>query len=185
MRPRASSARARRGHRARARPRSRSPEARRRHPVDRLAVLAASKRPLAHAQHVHDGKHIVPGSGGYALDSAHDASAQGRSDRRRPGRRPALEAIGRTGLAEVAAVAASSRGRRERRPTATRCGAHGDWRALVEDPAIDVVHNCTPNHLHAEVARAVLAAGKHLITEKPLATESRRRPRSWPPPRAR
>ena len=33
------------------------------------------------------------------------------------------------------------------------------------------MHNCTPNHLHAEVARAVLAAGKHLITEKPLATD--------------
>jgi predicted dehydrogenase len=84
---------------------------------------------------------------------------------------PHIEAIGRTGLAEVAAVAASSaesaRRAADRRAVAE---AHGDWHALVEDPTIDVVHNCTPNHLHTDVARAVLAAGKHLITEKPLAT---------------
>jgi predicted dehydrogenase len=83
---------------------------------------------------------------------------------------PHLEAIGRTGLAEAVAVAARSE--ESARRAADRwaaADAYGDWRALVADPAIDVVHNCTPNHLHAEVARAVLAAGKHLITEKPLA----------------
>jgi predicted dehydrogenase len=82
-----------------------------------------------------------------------------------------VEAIGRTGLGEVAAVAASSA--ESARRVADRYAvteAHADWRALVEDPAIDVIHNCTPNRLHAEVARATLAAGKHLITEKPLAT---------------
>ncbi|WP_409329114.1 Gfo/Idh/MocA family protein [Trujillonella humicola] len=35
---------------------------------------------------------------------------------------------------------------------------------------IDVVHICTPNHLHAPMAQQVLAAGKHVICEKPLAT---------------
>jgi predicted dehydrogenase len=83
---------------------------------------------------------------------------------------PHLEAIGRTGLAEAVAVAASSEGSARR--AAERwavAGAYGDWHALVQDPAIDVVHNCTPNHLHAEVAHAVLRADKHLITEKPLA----------------
>ena len=70
------------------------------------------------------------------------------------------------------AVAASSEASAKR--AADRwavANTYGDWRALVEDPAIDVVHNCTPNHLHAEVAHAVLAAGKHLITEKPLAMD--------------
>src|SRR6516165_2092849 len=84
---------------------------------------------------------------------------------------PHIEAIGRTGMAEVAAVAASSE--ESARRAADRYAvptAQGNWRGLVEDPAIDVVHNCTPNHLHAEVASAALAAGKHLITEKPLAT---------------
>lgn len=84
---------------------------------------------------------------------------------------PHIEAIGRTGLAEVAAVAASSvQSARRAAERYAIAEAYGDWRALVNDPAIDVVHNCTPNHLHAEVAHAVLAAGKHLITEKPLAT---------------
>jgi predicted dehydrogenase len=85
---------------------------------------------------------------------------------------PHLEAIGRTGLAEAVAVAASSQ--ESARRAAERWavpGAYGDWHALVADPAIDVVHNCTPNLLHAEVAHAVLAAGKHLITEKPLAMD--------------
>jgi predicted dehydrogenase len=41
---------------------------------------------------------------------------------------------------------------------------------LLADDAIDVVHVCTPNALHADQARAALAAGKHVICEKPLAT---------------
>ncbi len=44
--------------------------------------------------------------------------------------------------------------------------------ALIESPDVDVVHICTPNHLHAPLARAAIAAGKHVICEKPLATSS-------------
>jgi predicted dehydrogenase len=47
----------------------------------------------------------------------------------------------------------------------------GDWRELIADPGIDVVDICTPNHLHAEMARAALAAGKHVYCEKPLALD--------------
>lgn len=42
--------------------------------------------------------------------------------------------------------------------------------ALLESPDVDVVHICTPNHLHASLARKAIAAGKHVICEKPLAT---------------
>jgi predicted dehydrogenase len=42
---------------------------------------------------------------------------------------------------------------------------------LVADPAIDIVLNLTPPAAHASVIRACLAAGKHVYTEKPLATE--------------
>lgn len=45
----------------------------------------------------------------------------------------------------------------------------GDWKALVEDPAIDVVDICAPNFLHKGMALAAIAAGKHVYTEKPLA----------------
>lgn len=40
----------------------------------------------------------------------------------------------------------------------------------VQDREVDVIHICTPNSLHAEVARAALEAGKHVVCEKPLAT---------------
>ena len=36
---------------------------------------------------------------------------------------------------------------------------------------VDVVHICTPNHLHQPLAEAALAAGKHVICEKPLALD--------------
>ncbi len=41
---------------------------------------------------------------------------------------------------------------------------------LLADDTIDVVHICTPNTTHAELAFAAIAAGKHVICEKPLAT---------------
>lgn len=40
---------------------------------------------------------------------------------------------------------------------------------MVSDPDIDVISVCLPNFLHVEVVRAALAAGKHVICEKPLA----------------
>jgi predicted dehydrogenase len=44
-----------------------------------------------------------------------------------------------------------------------------DWRALMARPDIDVVDICTPGDSHAEIALAALAAGKHVLCEKPLA----------------
>ncbi|MGA5186411.1 Gfo/Idh/MocA family protein [Streptomyces griseoincarnatus] len=47
--------------------------------------------------------------------------------------------------------------------------AETDWRALVERDDIDLVDICTPGDSHAEIALAALAAGKHVLCEKPLA----------------
>ncbi|MGC4971967.1 Gfo/Idh/MocA family protein [Streptomyces sp. DT199] len=44
-----------------------------------------------------------------------------------------------------------------------------DWRALVERDDIDLIDICTPGDSHAEIALAALAAGKHVLCEKPLA----------------
>jgi predicted dehydrogenase len=43
-----------------------------------------------------------------------------------------------------------------------------DWRALLDDPAIDVIDLCTPPSLHAEMVIACMQAGKHVICEKPF-----------------
>ncbi|MGC4982769.1 Gfo/Idh/MocA family protein [Streptomyces sp. DT193] len=54
-------------------------------------------------------------------------------------------------------------------------GRHGwgaaetDWRALIARDDVDVVDICTPGDSHAEIAVAALAAGKHVLCEKPLA----------------
>ncbi|HCT79664.1 MAG TPA: dehydrogenase [Micromonosporaceae bacterium] len=44
-----------------------------------------------------------------------------------------------------------------------------DWRSLVDRDDIDVIDICTPGDSHAEIAIAALAAGKHVLCEKPLA----------------
>ena len=54
--------------------------------------------------------------------------------------------------------------------------AYGSVKDFLADKEIEVVHNCTPNHLHFEISKQILAAGKHIISEKPLAmttTESK------------
>lgn len=44
-----------------------------------------------------------------------------------------------------------------------------DWRSLLNDPEIDIVSVTTPNQLHKEMALELIAAGKHVWCEKPMA----------------
>ena len=56
---------------------------------------------------------------------------------------------------------------------ATKTGAsrvYTDWHELLRDPEVEVVHLCTPHYLHAPMTIEALAAGKHVLTEKPMAT---------------
>jgi predicted dehydrogenase len=58
------------------------------------------------------------------------------------------------------------------REAAARLGlerSYGSLDELLADQDIDVVHNCTPNRLHHLVTTAALDAGKHILSEKPLA----------------
>ncbi|WP_295515836.1 Gfo/Idh/MocA family protein [uncultured Stenotrophomonas sp.] len=73
--------------------------------------------------------------------------------------------------AEVRGVAASTPQRAQEVAQAWNVPrAYRDIEDVVADPQVQVVHVCTPNHLHRPMARAALAAGKHVICEKPLAT---------------
>jgi predicted dehydrogenase len=47
--------------------------------------------------------------------------------------------------------------------------AETDWRAVVDAPDVDVVSVAVANSLHREIVEAALAAGKHVLCEKPLA----------------
>jgi predicted dehydrogenase len=43
-----------------------------------------------------------------------------------------------------------------------------DFRAVTEEPTIDIVHICTPNHLHKDALLSAMAHGKHIYCDKPL-----------------
>jgi predicted dehydrogenase len=58
------------------------------------------------------------------------------------------------------------------RVAASRLGlerGYGSLDELLTDEDVDVVHNCTPNRFHQAVTTAALDAGKHVLSEKPLA----------------
>ncbi|MCD8013722.1 MAG: Gfo/Idh/MocA family oxidoreductase [Lachnospiraceae bacterium] len=51
-----------------------------------------------------------------------------------------------------------------------QCKAYSTMEELLEDKEIDAVSICVANHVHAEITLAALKAGKHVLCEKPMAT---------------
>jgi predicted dehydrogenase len=84
-----------------------------------------------------------------------------------------IDAIRRGGYGEVVAVVGSDPARTKARAAALGVGrATTDLREVLDDQSIEVVHVCTPNRTHVELATAVLEARKHLVLEKPVAVDS-------------
>jgi predicted dehydrogenase len=82
-----------------------------------------------------------------------------------------IDAVRRLGFVDVVAVVGSNE--ESSRAKADALGvpkAYGRYEDLVADPDIHVVHNTTPNHLHVPVITAAIRAGKHVVSDKPLAT---------------
>ena len=84
------------------------------------------------------------------------------------------DAIAKTQGASLRAIAAAS----EASCAAARAAhpgpsAYTDYRELVVRDDLDVVDVVVPSYLHYEIASAVLAAGKHLLLEKPMAVSLR------------
>ena len=80
-----------------------------------------------------------------------------------------VDAVRRVSFARVVGVASSSAA--SARAKAAALGierSYANYQELIADPDIQVIHNCTPNHLHFEVNAAAIAAGKHIISDKPL-----------------
>ena len=80
---------------------------------------------------------------------------------------PALQSLACADLVAVADIDRGALGR-----VAARYGAprlHASAEALIDDPAVECVGVLVPPEGHTDVAEAALAAGKHVLVEKPLA----------------
>ena len=81
-----------------------------------------------------------------------------------------IEASRRTFLAEVVSLAdINEEVAREKANQYAVKKYYGDYRDLLQDEEVEVVHICTPNYLHYQMSKDALLAGKHVVCEKPLA----------------
>ena len=78
------------------------------------------------------------------------------------------DALRRLGVDIVGVVGST----RERAEASGLAAAFDSFGAMLADERVGVVHITTPNHLHHAQAKSALAAGKHVICEKPLAMSS-------------
>lgn len=83
--------------------------------------------------------------------------------------RAQIAAVRSIDFADVAAIAMRDPERAAAMASELKISTHyRDYRDLVADPDVDVVHVCTPNSSHFEICKAAIVAGKAVLCEKPL-----------------
>jgi predicted dehydrogenase len=91
-----------------------------------------------------------------------------------------IDAVRRLGFVDVVAIADADEAlARDKAAALGVSTSYGSFEALAADPAVHVIHNTTPNHLHGPVIRAAIARGKHIISEKPLASSAAEAQSLW------
>jgi predicted dehydrogenase len=83
-----------------------------------------------------------------------------------------VEALRRCGVEVVGLLGSSPERARPKAEAAGVPHVYADLTEVLDDPKVDVVHVASPNDAHTEQATAVLAAGKHVVCEKPLGLRS-------------
>lgn len=138
--------------------------------VDTLADFEAERMP-----------HIVVSDRNTLLESGREAPASPRDEREGPVRLGVI-GCGRVvqishlrslaSLDDVRVVALAEPDESRRSEAARRvpgARAHGEWEPVIDDPGVEAVLIAAPPALHAEIAVAAFAAGKHVYLEKPIA----------------
>jgi predicted dehydrogenase len=83
-----------------------------------------------------------------------------------------VEALRRLGIEVLGVVGSSPERARAKAATVPLPPPYESLEAMLADDRVDVVHLTTPNYLHYEQVKATLAAGKHVVCEKPLALDA-------------
>jgi UDP-N-acetyl-2-amino-2-deoxyglucuronate dehydrogenase len=79
-----------------------------------------------------------------------------------------VDAIDKIDNAELVAVCDMARVKADNYAESYGCKAYYDFDEMLTDKRIDLVHICVPSGLHAELGVRAAAAGKHVLTEKPI-----------------
>jgi predicted dehydrogenase len=83
-----------------------------------------------------------------------------------------VDALRRLGVEVIGVVGSTPERARAKGASVPLPDPYESFEAMLADERVDVVHLTTPNHLHYPQVRAALAAGKHVVCEKPLALDS-------------
>lgn len=86
-----------------------------------------------------------------------------------------IEALRRLNQVDVEITAAAASSLESAKKAAAKLNIpnyYADYQKMLNEEDLDVVHNCTPNHLHFPINKAFMEAGVHVFSEKPLVLNS-------------